>query len=117
MQYSRKANWTYSEVECHLRVTLVNIGEEACFLVRLELVGKGSGSHRGEKGRQSGEESKPHCDRIIWGWRRVDIRVRRFWPALTYGVCFVCSQTNFRIHRSRYCTLNCTSVNELRIII
>lgn len=61
MQYCQKVNWTYSKVECHLGVALVNIGEEACFLVRLELVRKGSGSHRGDEGRQAGEESKPHC--------------------------------------------------------
>jgi hypothetical protein len=32
----------YSEVECDLRSLVLDIGEEACFLVRAELIREGS---------------------------------------------------------------------------
>lgn len=51
---------TNRKVECHLGVGLLNIGVEACLLVRLKPVGQGGCGNGGDQRGQAGEKSESH---------------------------------------------------------
>lgn len=72
--------FTNRKVECHLGVGLLNVGVEACFLVRFEPVSQGSGGDGGNQRCQTGKESEPHdagVNCLLTG----NEACQEFWPA------------------------------------